>query len=177
MLPVEGQPGTTVDTDYYAAWAPAEACPIDIGGGERTTMEADARRTAFRAATQSADATRIWQVAAYPDPGTAHQAYLQLFDAIDRCTTGPQSDRLPRDDINADEAFVKTFHRPAGRIGDRTATHRSFTVARVGTAVVAHELDEKEVPIRDPRAQDEPTAVAMGEFLRSLCDRHHRCRT
>jgi hypothetical protein len=150
---------------------------MDPDGAERTTMGRDAQRTDFRSVTQSTDTIRVWQLGVYPDHETAHQAYIELYDAIDRCTTGPQSDRHPRDDVGADEAFVKTFHKPAGKIGNPTITHTAYAVARVGAALVAHELDEKNVTIRDPRASKEPTATAIRDFLRSLCDHHRWCHT
>lgn len=175
-LPGE-EAGATVDDDFYAEWAPARACAVDPDGTVRTTLGTDALRTAFRGARHATGATRTWQLGVYPDPVTAQRAYSEVHEAIDRCQTGSQSDRHPRNDLGADQAFTKSFNYPAGLVGEPASQHTVFVVALVDNAVLVHQLDESDVPIRDPRAAGEPAAAAVRDFLALLCDRKWWCRT
>ncbi|MER5260888.1 hypothetical protein ABTZ99_02235 [Actinosynnema sp. NPDC002837] len=175
LLPIEGV-GVIVDNGFYAEWIPARTCPLDADDAHRASMDTDALRTAFRTATKIADTTQAWQLGVYPDAGTAHRAFTELHAAIDRCRTGAQTDRHPRDDLGADEAFIKVFHNPAGLPGDHAFGHYTHVVARVDNALVAHELTEEDTPIRDPRAPDEPAAAATRNYLAELCERHRWCR-
>ncbi|MEU4448945.1 hypothetical protein AB0K14_38780 [Actinosynnema sp. NPDC050801] len=174
-LPLGGA-GVTVDDSFYAEWIPAATCPLDADDARRATMESDVLRTGFRTATQVADTTRAWQLGVYPDADSAHLAFTELHAAIDRCRTGAQTDRHPRDDLGADEAFIKFFYNPAGRPGDQVYGHYAHVVARVGNALVAHKLEERDTVLRDPLAPDEPAAVAVRRFLSQLCEQHRWCR-
>ncbi|GAB2986808.1 hypothetical protein GCM10027184_44190 [Saccharothrix stipae] len=174
-LPLAGE-GVTVDRGFYTEWIPATACPREADGTPRTTMESDLLRTGFLSATKVADRKQAWQLGVYADPDAAHRAFTELHAAIDRCQTGVQTARHPRDDLGADEAFAKAFYYPAGEPGDRASEYTAHVVARVDNALVAHMVGEKDTPIRDPRAPGEPTAEAVRGFVSQLCERHRWCR-
>ena len=167
-----GPPGRDVP------WIAAEQCAFDPDGTMRVQMDSDSARRDFRTVHSPLlnGGSARWQLGVYPDAATAERAYRELYEAVDRCSTGGQSDRVTRGDVAADEAFLKTFHNPGGRPGDHAELHTAVIVARVDNALVAHDMHEENTPIRDANAADEPTAVAMRAFLAQLCKRDWWCR-